>query len=126
MSANVREACLSPRRGTYRRLILHQALVVAAQSSYEHQTVDAFEAMHPFLPLRSLTTDVKHVVPQLPELEQCLGDARGTQPRSEHVLIVGQIVLGKQAVYTVVIATGVSMSEHTTAAVQNSLLDIVV
>lgn len=125
MSANVRGACFYPTRSTYRSLVFYQALVVAAQGRYEHQTVDAFKAMHPFLPFRSLTANIEHVVLQLPKLKECLRDACRAQPGSEHVLIVGQIVFGEQAVYAVVIATKLSMSECITNLSQNPLLNVV-
>lgn len=101
------ESAVLMRNGnTYRGLVLHQALIIAAQGSHKHQAVHAFEAMYPLLPLRSLTANVEHVVLELTKLEQRLRDASCSESGSEDVLIIGQVVFRKQAIYTVVVAAG--------------------
>ena len=60
--------------------------------------------MDPFFALRSLATDIEHVVVQLPKLKQCLRDPRRSQPRAKYVLIVGKVAAGEKAVDVCVIA----------------------
>lgn len=60
---------------TYRSLVFHEALIVAAKRNEKHQTLDALEAMDPFLPLRALAANVKHMVSQLAKLKDSLSDS---------------------------------------------------
>jgi len=83
---------------TYRSLVLYQALVIATESNKEHQTLDAFEAMDPFLALRTLATNIKHIVGQFAKFEDSFGYTSCAETGAQHVLVVGHIVLGKEAV----------------------------
>lgn len=89
---------------THCSLVFDQALIVSTQSRHEHETVNPFEAVNPFLSLRPLTTDVEHVIFQLTQFEQGLGNASGPQSRSKNVLVIGHVVFREQAVDVVIVA----------------------
>lgn len=48
--------------------------------------------MNPFLALRTLSADVEHAVGQGTEVEDGFGDAGGSEPGPEEILITRQIV----------------------------------
>lgn len=54
---------------TYSVLVLYKALVVATDRDQEEQAVNILKAMNPLLAFRSLSTNIKHAVSQLPEVE---------------------------------------------------------
>lgn len=60
--------------------------------------------MDPLLALGSLSTDVEHTVGQVTNDEGGLGDTSGLYSRSQHILIVGDIIWLRNAVYRVEIA----------------------
>lgn len=83
------------RESTYCGLVLDQALIIPADCRNEKEAVHVFETMHPFLSFGSLTTDIEHVVSQRTQVEDCFGDASGTETGAQHILVVGHVVFGE-------------------------------
>jgi hypothetical protein len=73
--------------------------------------MNALEAMDPFLPFRTLTTHIKHVIVQLAEFKEGLRDARRAKSRAKNILIVRKVVLPEKAVDVGVI-TSSRISPH--------------
>lgn len=92
----------------YSGLVFHQALIVATHSSYEQQTMNTLEAVHPLLPFWSLTADVKHVVWQLTQIEQSFCYTCCSQARSQDILVIRYVVTSKQPIDILVVAVGQS------------------
>lgn len=116
-------------QNTHCSLVLHQTLIVSTQRGHEHETMHAFEAVNPLLPLGPLPSDIKHVIFQLTQLEQGLGNAGGSESGAKNVLIIRQVVFRKQAVDVVVVtALGVSRQilESYLFRPTNVLLDVIV
>ena len=91
--------------------------------------MNTFEAVNPLLPLGPLPSDIEHVIFQLTQLEQGLGNAGGSESGAKNVLIIRQVVFCKQAVDVIVVtASGVSMEtlESYLFGPTNILLDIIV
>ena len=72
-------------------------MVVAADSYEEKDDLDVVEDVNPFLSFRTLTTDIKHAVSQIAQLEDGFCDSGSAQPRAEDVLVRGEVVLSKEA-----------------------------
>lgn len=75
-------------------LVLEQQLVVFGNGHEEKDGCDVLKAVNPLLSLGSLTADVEHTVSEITNDESCLGNTRRLDTRSEHVLVVGQVVGG--------------------------------
>ena len=61
-------------RSAHSSFVLHKTLIISTQGCDEEQTMNTFEAVNPFLPLRPLSTDVEHMIRQLTEFEEGLCD----------------------------------------------------
>lgn len=83
---------------TYRRFVLHQALIVATECGHKHEAMHSFEAMYPLLAFRTLTTDIKHMVVQLAEFEEGLCDACRSKAGTKNILVVRNVVLSEQTI----------------------------
>lgn len=81
--------------------LLQQDLVILAQSDAEDDTRDRFETVDPLLPLASLTSDVEEVDTELAHVEPRLCDARRLAPRTQHIVLVGDVVVCCDAVNVV-------------------------
>lgn len=73
-------------------LVLEQQLVVFGDGDEEEDGGDVLEAVYPLLTLRSLTTDIEHAVGKIADDEGGFGDTSRLDTRSEHVLVVGNVV----------------------------------
>ncbi len=101
-----------PRGGnTYGGLVFYQTLIVPTESGDEHEAMNALEAMDPFLPFRTLTAHIEHVIVQLAQFKEGLRDAGRAEPRAKNILIVGKVVLPEKAVDVGVI-TSSTISPH--------------
>ena len=89
---------------TYGSLVLYQTLIVSTQRGDKHEAMNALEAMNPFLTFRTLATNIKHVVIELPKLEKRFCDSGRAEARAQNVLIVRKIVAGKETIDVRVIA----------------------
>jgi hypothetical protein len=54
--------------------------------------------MDPLLPLRSLSTNVEHSTSVGTHVENGFDDARGFEPGTEDVLVIGNVILSEKAV----------------------------
>jgi hypothetical protein len=80
-------------------------LVVAANCNQEEQAINIFEAMYPFLPLGSLSTNIKHPARVGTEVENGFDDASGFETRIEDILVSWNIILGEKAVDVLEVAS---------------------
>lgn len=73
-------------------LIFEQQLVVFGDGNQEKNGGDIFEAVNPFLPLRTLTTNVEHPVGQVANDEGSFRDTGSLDTRTEDILVSGEVV----------------------------------
>jgi hypothetical protein len=73
-------------------LVLKQKLVVLGNGDEEEDGGDILEAMDPLLSFRSLSSNIKHAISQVPNDEGGLRNTSGLDTRSKHILVVGHIV----------------------------------
>lgn len=71
--------CLHESEVPYRGLVFYQAFIVPTQRRHEQQAVNTLETVDPLLTLGTLSSHVKHVVCQLTQIEECLGNAGGSE-----------------------------------------------
>lgn len=69
-------------------LVLDQDMVETTDCHEKQDDLDIVKDVYPLLSLRSLSTNVKHLVCEVARLENGLADARGTKSCSENVLVV--------------------------------------
>lgn len=93
-------------------LVLEQQLVVLGDGDKEENGGNVLEAVYPLLTLRSLTTDIKHAVSKIADDEGGFGDTSRLDTRSEHVLVVGNVVGRSDTVNRVEVAVTVSDVAH--------------
>lgn len=86
---------------TYHVISLVQPLVVLAQGNHEDQGANVVKTMDPFLPLASLTTDVKYAVSELSHSETGLDNASGFNSGAQNILIGGDVTLCRHALQRV-------------------------
>lgn len=110
---------------TYCGLVFYKALIIATESGYEHKAVDPFEAVNPFLPLRTLTADIKHVIIQLAEFEQGLRDSGSTKSGPQYILITWKVIFCEEAINIGVVARRSQKLSREKYRANSILLDIV-
>jgi len=71
--------CLRASEVPYRGLVFYQAFVVPTQRCHKQQAVNTLETVDPLLTLGTLSSHIKHVVCQLAQVEECLGNASGSE-----------------------------------------------
>lgn len=71
-------------------------MVVTADSNQEQDDLYVVEDVNPLLTFRSLAANVEHAICQVAQLEDGLGDARGSQSRAEDILVGRKVVFGKE------------------------------
>lgn len=74
-------------------LVLNQTLIVTRNGDQEQETVHVLETVNPLLPFRPLAADIEHSIRQLAEVEDRLGNARGSKSRPEEILVCWHIGL---------------------------------
>lgn len=77
---------------TVDRLIFEKQLIVFGDGNQEENRSHVFEAVNPFLPFGSLTTNIKHPVSQIADDERGFRDTGGLDTRAENILVGGEIV----------------------------------
>lgn len=73
-------------------------MVKATDRDQEKHHLNIIEYVDPLLSFRSLSADIKHAVCEVSRLKHRLADARRSQPCSEDILIVWEVVFGEEAV----------------------------
>ena len=76
-----------------RRFVFDENLIVFAQSHDEDDGGDIFEAMNPFLSLRSLAADVEDTKVEIFKGEIDLDDAGGFNSSAKNILGAGQVLV---------------------------------
>ena len=77
---------------TVDRFVFEQQLVILGDGDEEQDGGDILEAMYPLLSFRSLATDIEHAVCEVANDKGGLCDTSRLNTRSEHVLVVGNVV----------------------------------
>jgi hypothetical protein len=85
-------------------LVFEEQLIVFGDGDQEENGCDIFEAMNPLLSLGSLATNIKHTIRKVLNNESRFGDTGSLDSRSEHILIVGKVIVRSNAVDRVEIA----------------------
>jgi hypothetical protein len=101
--ANAVEQCKSFLH-TIHGLVLEKQLVVLGDGYQEKDCGHILEAMYPFLPLRSLSSNVKHAVGEILDDEGGFCNASGLDTRSEHILVVGYVVMSSDSLDRIEVA----------------------
>lgn len=78
--------------------VFNQNVVVTANGYQKEHDLDVVENVYPFLPLRSLTTNIDHFVYEVAQLEDGLGDTGRPQSCAQNVLVCGKEVFHEKAV----------------------------
>ena len=78
--------------------VFDQGLIVATDSDEEKYDLNVIKDVDPFLPLRSLTTNVEHAICQAAKLEDVLVYASRSETSTKDVLIRGDVIASKEAV----------------------------
>lgn len=67
--------------------------------------MNVFEAMYPFLPLCSLTTNIKHSIRVRTQVENRFDDTSGFETRAEYILVIWNIIPSEKAVKVLEVAS---------------------
>jgi len=74
-------------KGAYPITVFNQNVIVSTNRDQEEYYLHVVEHVNPLLPFGSLTTDIKHPIGEISELENSLSNARSTQTSSQNVLV---------------------------------------
>lgn len=85
-------------------LVLEKELVVFGDSHQEQDCGDILKTMYPFLALRSLSSYVEHAVGEVLDDEGGFRNACGLDTGSEHILVIGYVVMGCDALDRIKVA----------------------
>lgn len=73
-------------------------MVVTANGNQKEHDLDIVKNVYPFLPLRSLTTNIDHLIYEVAQLEDRFGDTGRPQSCAQNVLVCGEEVFHEEAV----------------------------
>jgi len=79
-------------------LVFEEQLVVFGDGNQKKNRSNIFKAMNPLLSLRPLPTHVEHAIGEVLNDECSLSDTGGLDSRSENILVIGEVVVGSNAV----------------------------
>lgn len=78
--------------------VFNQNVIVTTNGYQKKHDLDVVKNMYPFLPLRSLTTNIDHFVNKVAQFEDRLGDTGRPQTCAQNVLVCGEEVFHEKAV----------------------------
>lgn len=76
---------------TIDRLILEKQLIIFRDSDQKEDRSDVFETMDPLLSFRSLSTNIKHPVREIPNDECRFSNTRGLNARAQYILVTWNV-----------------------------------